>query len=38
MNSAALRFIPVDRLEAEGYGKYLALFKGSAAGTARSER
>ena len=27
MNSAALRFIPVDRLEAEGYGQYLALFK-----------
>jgi methionine-R-sulfoxide reductase len=27
MNSAALRFVPVDRLEAEGYGKYLALFK-----------
>ena len=27
MNSAALRFIPVDRLEAEGYGKYLALFQ-----------
>ena len=27
MNSAALRFIPVDRLEAEGYGEYLALFK-----------
>jgi methionine-R-sulfoxide reductase len=26
MNSAALRFIPVERLEAEGYGKYLALF------------
>jgi peptide-methionine (R)-S-oxide reductase/peptide methionine sulfoxide reductase msrA/msrB len=26
MNSAALRFIPVDRLEAEGYGKYLPLF------------
>ena len=26
MNSAALRFIPVDRLEAEGYGQYLALF------------
>jgi peptide-methionine (R)-S-oxide reductase len=38
MNSAALRFIPVDRLEAEGYGKYLALFKGSAAATARNER
>ena len=26
MNSAALRFIPVDRLEAEGYGRYLSLF------------
>lgn len=26
MNSAALRFIPVERLEEEGYGKYLALF------------
>jgi methionine-R-sulfoxide reductase len=27
MNSAAMRFIPVDKLEAEGYGKYLSLFK-----------
>ena len=27
MNSAALRFIPVDKLEAEGYGKYVGLFK-----------
>lgn len=26
MNSAALRFVPVSRLEAEGYGKYLPLF------------
>jgi methionine-R-sulfoxide reductase len=26
MNSAALRFIPVDRLEAEGYPQYLPLF------------
>jgi methionine-R-sulfoxide reductase len=26
MNSAALRFVPVERLEAEGYGKYRALF------------
>ena len=26
MNSASLRFVPVDRLEAEGYGQYLALF------------
>lgn len=27
MNSAAMRFVPVSRLEAEGYGKYLALFE-----------
>jgi methionine-R-sulfoxide reductase len=27
MNSAALRFIPVDRLEEEGYGQYLSLFE-----------
>ena len=26
MNSAALRFIPVERLETEGYGEYLKLF------------
>ena len=26
MNSASLRFIPVEKLEAEGYGKYLPLF------------
>jgi len=26
MNSAALRFVPVGRLEAEGFGKYLPLF------------
>ncbi|MDP9315621.1 MAG: bifunctional methionine sulfoxide reductase B/A protein [Chloroflexota bacterium] len=26
MNSAALRFIPVEQLEAEGYGAYLSLF------------
>lgn len=26
MNSAAMRFIPVDRLKAEGYGEYLKLF------------
>jgi peptide methionine sulfoxide reductase msrA/msrB len=26
INSAAIRFIPVDRLEAEGYGRYLPLF------------
>jgi methionine-R-sulfoxide reductase len=27
INSAALRFIPVDQLEAEGYGEYLKLFE-----------
>jgi peptide-methionine (R)-S-oxide reductase len=27
MNSAAMRFIPVSRLESEGYGQYLTLFK-----------
>jgi methionine-R-sulfoxide reductase len=26
INSAALRFIPVEDLEKEGYGEYLALF------------
>lgn len=29
MNSAALRFIPVERLAEEGYGQYLALFQPS---------
>jgi methionine-R-sulfoxide reductase len=29
INSASLRFIPVDRLEAEGYGKFLRLFGGT---------
>jgi methionine-R-sulfoxide reductase len=27
MNSAAMRFIPAEKLEAEGYGKYLPLFR-----------
>lgn len=26
MNSAAMRFVPVNRLQAEGYGEYVALF------------
>ena len=36
INSAALRFVPADRLEAEGYGSYAALFapERSGAGTA----
>jgi methionine-R-sulfoxide reductase len=33
MNSAALRFIPVVDLEAEGYGEYLPLFEGVEAST-----
>jgi methionine-R-sulfoxide reductase len=28
MNSAALRFIPLEELEVEGYGEYLKLFQG----------
>ncbi len=31
MNSASLRFIPVEDLEKEGYGQYAALFNGRAA-------
>jgi peptide methionine sulfoxide reductase msrA/msrB len=31
INSAALRFIPVDRLEAEGYGEYRRLFQDTGA-------
>ena len=31
INSASLRFVPVDRLEAEGYGDYRKLFAGKAA-------
>lgn len=30
MNSAAMRFVPVDRLEDEGYGEWLKLFEGGA--------
>ena len=35
MNSAALRFIPVERLEAEGYGQYLPLFAAARDSTRR---
>jgi methionine-R-sulfoxide reductase len=31
MNSAAMRFIPASRLEAEGYGQYAAIFRSGAA-------
>ncbi len=37
INSASLRFIPVEKLEAEGYGHLLALF-GKAKGKASSEK
>ena len=33
INSAALRFIPLERLQAEGYGEYLALFQSLSGGT-----
>ncbi len=33
INSASLRFIPVSRLEAEGYGDYAKLFQGKSAGS-----
>jgi peptide-methionine (R)-S-oxide reductase len=29
MNSAAMRFIPLEELEEEGFGQYLALFRES---------
>jgi peptide-methionine (R)-S-oxide reductase len=32
MNSASLRFIPVERLEEEGYGQYLSMFEEHQAG------
>ncbi|HUP62453.1 MAG TPA: bifunctional methionine sulfoxide reductase B/A protein [Thermoanaerobaculia bacterium] len=38
MNSASLRFIPADRLEAEGYGKYTALFDKQAKGSAQLQK
>jgi methionine-R-sulfoxide reductase len=34
MNSAAMRFIPASRLEAEGYGQYVPLFKPKPTGSA----
>ena len=37
MNSASLRFIPADKLEAEGYGQYKSLFEKTAKGSAKRE-
>ena len=36
MNSASMRFIPVDKLQAEGYGEYLPLFGKASTGTSGS--
>ncbi len=36
MNSAALRFVPVEQLEQAGYGQYLTLFKGDAQKASKS--
>ena len=33
MNSAALRFIPMEQLEQEGYGEYMPLFTGDGEGS-----
>ncbi len=37
INSAALRFVPVDRLEAEGYGQYLEAFHKAGVAPAASQ-
>lgn len=37
MNSAAMRFIPKEKLEAEGYGEYLGLFKRDSSVTIRPQ-
>ena len=37
MNSAAMRFIPVERLEEEGYGEYLQLFQPTASDAAKAK-
>jgi len=38
MNSAALRFVPVERLEDEGYGEYLPLFDEGVGEAAKATR
>lgn len=38
MNSAALRFVPVERLAAEGYGRFLPLFEQADARAAQGTR
>ena len=38
MNSAAMRFIPADKLEAEGYGRYKSLFEKKAVDAAKLKK
>jgi methionine-R-sulfoxide reductase len=38
VNSAAMRFIPVDKLKEEGYGEYLALFQSAQGGEQEAQR
>ena len=38
INSAALRFIPVDKLKEEGYGQYLSLFQSAQGGEQEAQR
>lgn len=37
INSASLRFVPLEKLEAEGYGQYLELFSGKTTAPSASE-
>jgi methionine-R-sulfoxide reductase len=37
INSAALRFIPVEKLKEEGYGEYLSLFQSPQGGEAKPQ-
>lgn len=38
LNSASLRFVPAERLEAEGYGKYLPLFQKGKNASVKTEK
>ena len=38
MNSAAMRFVPADKLEAEGYGRYKSLFEKKAVDTSKLKK
>ena len=37
INSAALRFIPVEKLKEEGYGQYLSLFQSAQGGEQQTQ-